>query len=64
MNIIILFYIVIEATLADTSVTEDVIFPGENSTVSELISITIPASFIQCRSEATGNNYIICATTS
>ena len=47
----ILFYLVITATLTDSSEAEDVIFSGEDNTVNE---ITIPASFIKCRSEATG----------
>ena len=47
-------FIVIEATLVDNNAAEDVIFPGTNSSISDLVSITIPAEFIQCRSEATG----------
>ena len=47
-------FIVIEATLVDNNAAEDVIFPGTNSSISDLISITIPAEFIQCRSEAIG----------
>jgi len=46
---------VIKAMSINISELRDVTFPGENSRMDELNSITIPERFIQCRSKATGN---------